>query len=32
VLEALDLDPQALEAVQKEHTSSLPGLGGREAD
>ncbi len=32
ILEALDLDPEALKAVQKEHTPSLPGLGGREED
>jgi len=32
ILEALELDPEALEAVRKEHTRSLPGLGGREED
>jgi len=32
ILEALDLDPETLKAVRKEHTPSLPGLGGREED
>ncbi len=27
ILRALDLDPEALEAVRKEGTTSLPGLG-----
>jgi hypothetical protein len=30
ILEALGLDPEALHAVQKEHTPSLPGLRGEE--
>jgi hypothetical protein len=30
ILEALGLDPEALKAVQKEHTPSLPGLRGEE--
>jgi hypothetical protein len=30
ILEALGLEPEALEAVQKEHTPSLPGLRGEE--
>jgi hypothetical protein len=27
ILEALGLEPEALEAVRQEHTVSLPGLG-----
>jgi arylsulfatase A-like enzyme len=30
ILEALGLEPEALEAAQKEHTPSLPGLRGEE--
>jgi len=30
ILKALELDPEELKAVQKEHTRILPGLGGEE--
>jgi predicted AlkP superfamily pyrophosphatase or phosphodiesterase len=30
ILKALELDPEELKAVQKEHTRTLPGLGGEE--
>ena len=30
ILEALGIEPEALQAVRKEHTQVLPGLGGNE--